>query len=77
LLRVPGIGPKSARAVVDGRKEGRFSDLTELRRVGVAARRAAPFLLINGKAQGSIEELARAELRTAPEDEQMSLPFGT
>jgi putative DNA modification/repair radical SAM protein len=76
LLRVPGIGPKSARAIVNGRTEGRFSDLTELRRIGVAVRRAAPFLLINGRAQGSIEEFPRAERGKPPDDQQLSLPFG-
>jgi predicted DNA-binding helix-hairpin-helix protein len=49
LLRVPGIGPKSARKIVQQRAENRFSSLAELRRSGVAVKRAAPFVLINGR----------------------------
>ena len=58
LLRVPGIGPKSARRIVRERTRHCFAELTELRRVGVTVRRAAPFLLINGRAQGDIETFA-------------------
>jgi len=75
LLRVPGIGPKSARSIVRERKTGRISDLQELRRKGVVARRAAPFLLINGCAQGSVETLTREHLCQLSDDRQLSLPF--
>lgn len=49
LLRVPGIGPASARRIIQQRSQSRFSSLSELRRAGVAVRRAAPFILINGR----------------------------
>ena len=48
LLRVPGIGPVSARRIVDLRGLGRFRELADLRAMGVAAGRAAPFVLLNG-----------------------------
>ncbi|MEW6355000.1 MAG: putative DNA modification/repair radical SAM protein [Planctomycetota bacterium] len=53
LLRVPGIGPLSARRILEARKEGRFRSLADLRAVGVVASRAAAYLTINGKRAGS------------------------
>jgi putative DNA modification/repair radical SAM protein len=53
LLRVPGIGPASARKIVSERAANRFHRLEELRGMGVWTRRAAPFLLINGRLGGS------------------------
>jgi predicted DNA-binding helix-hairpin-helix protein len=49
LLRVPGIGPKGASAIVAARRRGTMRDLSELRRLGVAAGRAAPFVLLGGR----------------------------
>jgi predicted DNA-binding helix-hairpin-helix protein len=49
LLRVPGIGPKGADAILRARRHGSFRDLGDLRRLGVLANRAAPFILLNGK----------------------------
>ncbi|NOZ23911.1 MAG: putative DNA modification/repair radical SAM protein [Planctomycetes bacterium] len=53
LLRVPGIGPRSARRIVKMRREIRFGSLTDLKAMGVVVRRAAPYLTINGKRAGS------------------------
>jgi predicted DNA-binding helix-hairpin-helix protein len=51
LLRVPGIGPKGADAIVQQRRRGRFTELSHLRRVGIMqAERAAPYLLLDGRA---------------------------
>ena len=44
LLRVPGIGPVSARRIVQTRREHAIRSLDELRKMGAATRRAAPFL---------------------------------
>jgi len=57
LLRIPGIGPLSARRIIRIRKEYRFSNLQELKNMGIATKRAAPFLTINGKKQGSLESI--------------------
>ncbi len=48
LLRTPGIGPKSARRIVDARKSGiiRFEDL---KRIGVVMKRAMYFITCSGK----------------------------
>jgi predicted DNA-binding helix-hairpin-helix protein len=51
LLRVPGIGPKSARRILSSRKRGRLNTLGDLRSIGAVARRAAPFVLLNGRPQ--------------------------
>jgi putative DNA modification/repair radical SAM protein len=53
LLRIPGIGPVSARKIVQGRMKNRYHNLEELREVGVWIRRAAPFILIDGRRAGS------------------------
>jgi predicted DNA-binding helix-hairpin-helix protein len=48
LLRVPGIGPRSARRILQMRREGRVHRIEDLRAVGAVAQRAAPFILLNG-----------------------------
>lgn len=50
LLRVPGIGPLSARRIVSLRRTYRIRELNELKNLGVTIKRAAPFLLLNGRA---------------------------
>lgn len=49
LLRVPGIGPRSAARILAARRRGRLQSLDELRHLGIAARRAAPFVLVAGR----------------------------
>ena len=49
LLRVPGIGPQGARAILQARRRGRLTDLNELQGLGVLAKRAAPYILLNGR----------------------------
>jgi len=57
LLRIPGIGPQSAKRIYRARKEHRFTRLDELKNLGVVIKRAKPFLLINGKLQGKLNNL--------------------
>jgi predicted DNA-binding helix-hairpin-helix protein len=49
LLRVPGIGPRSADAILRARGAGRLRGLGDLRALGARADRAAPYVLFNGK----------------------------
>lgn len=49
LLRVPGIGPKTAEALLAARREQRLSSLQQLQKIGVHAQRAAPFILLAGR----------------------------
>ncbi|MEZ4673260.1 MAG: radical SAM protein [Caldilineaceae bacterium] len=51
LLRVPGIGPKGADAIVQARRGGRLTELAHLRQVGVRdVKRSAPYVLLDGHA---------------------------
>lgn len=49
LLRVPGIGPKGADAILAARKKGRLQALEDLRKIGINATRAMPYILLGGK----------------------------
>ena len=49
LLRVPGIGPKSARTIQAARRQGRLRELNHLRQLGIATKRLAPYVLLDGK----------------------------
>lgn len=57
LLKIPGIGPTAARRIYRARKEHRFTELSELKNLGVVVKRAKPFILINGKAQGNVKNI--------------------
>jgi len=50
LMRVPGIGPKGADAIIKARIQGTILELADLRKIGIAAvENAAPYVLISGK----------------------------
>jgi predicted DNA-binding helix-hairpin-helix protein len=49
LMRVPGIGPTSARRIVIERGRVTFRTLADLRRLGVVGNRAAGFLTLGGR----------------------------
>jgi predicted DNA-binding helix-hairpin-helix protein len=57
LLRIPGVGPTAAKRIWRVRREHRFTDLNELKNVGVVVKRAKPFILLNGRKQGDIRSL--------------------
>lgn len=48
LLRVPGIGPKGAEAIIRSRSVKGINDLGQIRKLGIIAERAAPYILLNG-----------------------------
>lgn len=77
LLRVPGIGPISARRIVDFRSSGAIRDLRDLRVLGVVARRAAPFVQFNGKsppeAPAALLHLRRSLRAIGPRPVQLRL----
>jgi predicted DNA-binding helix-hairpin-helix protein len=50
LLRVPGIGPQGAAAIVQARHSDRLRSLQDLQRLGVRSQQAAPFILLDGRA---------------------------
>lgn len=50
LLRVPGIGPKGADAIVQARRSGSLTALAHLRAIGIrGVERAAPYILLGGR----------------------------
>jgi len=49
LLRVPGIGPTSARRIVAERAGTTFRSLADLRKLGVVTDRAAGFITLGGR----------------------------
>jgi predicted DNA-binding helix-hairpin-helix protein len=48
LLRVPGIGPRSADAILSSRRHNRLRYLSDLRKIGILADRAAPYITLDG-----------------------------
>jgi len=72
LLRIPGIGPASAKKIIRYRAKGRFHNIEELRALGVWTRRAAPFLLIDGRLGGSNQVSIFAEIREPADQPRMS-----
>lgn len=53
LLRVPGIGPKSAKRIVEARRSGSFS-YEALKKMGVVLKRAQYFITCGGKTLGHL-----------------------
>jgi len=49
LIRIPGIGLKGADAILSARRAGRLRDISSLKKLGVIAERAAPYLLFDGR----------------------------
>jgi predicted DNA-binding helix-hairpin-helix protein len=49
LLRVPGIGPHSARAIVAARGRETLREIGDMRKLGARADHAAPYILLAGK----------------------------
>ena len=49
LLRVPGIGPRGARSILSTRRKSPLKSLDDLKILGIAAVRAAPYVTFSGK----------------------------
>ncbi len=49
LIRVPGIGPKTADVILKNRKISKFTDSAALKKAGANIARATPFLLFDGR----------------------------
>ena len=55
LIRVPGIGVKSARKIISIRKKIPFTNKEELRKLGVVVNRAEPYIKISGEYQTTFD----------------------
>jgi predicted DNA-binding helix-hairpin-helix protein len=49
LIMVPGIGPKGAANILNARRVRKLRSLDDLQKLGIVARRAAPYVLLDGK----------------------------
>jgi predicted DNA-binding helix-hairpin-helix protein len=49
LIKIPGIGLKGAEAILNARRLGKLRDLSSLKKLGIIAERAAPYLLMDGR----------------------------
>ena len=49
LLRIPGIGPIGVKAILSARKDQKLRSLSTLSRLGIQAKKAAPFILLDGQ----------------------------
>jgi predicted DNA-binding helix-hairpin-helix protein len=49
LLRIPGIGPKGAEVIMKERRRINIKDNSVLKKMGILAERAAPYILLDGK----------------------------
>ena len=50
LLRIPGIGPVGAAAILRARRQGQLTDIPDLRKLGIHnPEQAAPYILLNGR----------------------------
>lgn len=50
LLRLPGIGPVGANAILSARRQGKLTSLADLQKLGIRApEQASPYILLNGR----------------------------
>lgn len=59
LLKVPGLGPRSAAKIVRVRREYRFTQPAELKNAGLVLKRALSFITINGQFFGDRSKLTK------------------
>lgn len=73
LLRVPGIGPKSARRIVQARRFGSL-DFQSLKKMGVVLKRAVYFITCGGKMMYPLKLEADYIMRNLLAEEKRSVP---
>lgn len=49
LLKIPGIGPKGVKAILESRRRNPIKEIGDLRRLGIKPERALEYILLNGK----------------------------
>jgi predicted DNA-binding helix-hairpin-helix protein len=49
LMRIPGVGPVGAKAIMDARRKNNLCSVEDLKNLGVPIGRAAPFILLDGQ----------------------------
>ena len=76
LLRIPGLGPKAARTIVDTRRRAVLRGLADLRRIGVDTVRAAYYLTLHGRRLAATPAPQQLSL-FAPGEHLTQAPFRT
>ncbi len=56
LLKVPGIGPRTARKIIEMREKRKFHSIKQLKEAGVITKRAQSFIWLDGSMQRRITE---------------------
>jgi predicted DNA-binding helix-hairpin-helix protein len=70
LMRVPGIGPTSAKRIINLQsKNFKFKSRQDLKSIGVVLKRADPYLKINGKKQTTINNFFNSKSELIVQDE--------
>jgi len=49
LMRIPGVGPKGALAIMEARRVQRIRDLRDLAKIGLNPKQMAPFITLEGR----------------------------
>jgi predicted DNA-binding helix-hairpin-helix protein len=49
LLKIPGIGPRSADRIIEARRGTKLRDISQLKALGVTTSWAAPYVLLDGR----------------------------
>jgi predicted DNA-binding helix-hairpin-helix protein len=49
LMRVPGFGKLAVHKIMQARRQGRVHSMEDLQKIGIQTRRAAPYILLDGK----------------------------
>jgi len=49
LLRLPGVGPKSVKAILAARRKGTIQNISDLKKLGINIQNVLPFILLDGK----------------------------
>jgi len=63
LLRIPGIGPVSAKRILEYRRKNKIRNLQELKSLGAVIKRTAKFILLDGKRPEPVEKkISRPEI---------------
>lgn len=53
LIKIPGVGMKGADAILSARRVQKLRDISALKKLGIIAERAAPYVLLDGKRMAS------------------------
>lgn len=69
LLQIPGIGPKGADSILRARRSRKLKGLDDLQKLGIVAKKAAPYVLLDGKLPGY-----QMRLMDIPEPSQPNRP---